>query len=91
MSLFGLLFGFPLLPVRGLVRLGEILQEQAEQEMRSTGSLRAQLEDIAEKRAAGELTEQEEQEAISAVTRRVVDPEAITTELSAGLPNRQEG
>lgn len=90
MGLFTFLFGLPLAPLRGFIRLGEMLRDQAEQEMHSTGSARAQLERIAEDRAAGQLTEDEEQQAIREVTQRVVDPVPVTAEVSANTPDRRE-
>ena len=90
MGLFSFLFGLPLAPLRGFVRLGEMLRDQAEQEMRSTGSARAQLERLADDRAAGQLTEDEEREAVRVISQRVVDPVAVTTDVSASQPDRGE-
>lgn len=70
----GFLLGLPTAPMRGLVRITEILRDQAEHELHSTASARADLEDIAEKREAGEISEEEEREAMHQVSRRVVGP-----------------
>jgi len=56
----GLIFGLPLAPLRGLIRLAELLQEQAEQELRSPAAVRRRLEELEEARASGEISEEEE-------------------------------
>ncbi|MEU3166650.1 gas vesicle protein GvpG [Streptosporangium sp. NPDC006930] len=60
MEPLGLIFGLPLAPLRGLIRLAELLQEQAEQELRSPAAVRRRLEELEEARAAGEISEEEE-------------------------------
>ena len=52
MNPFTFLFRLPLLPVRGFVRLGTLIQEQVEQEMASPARIRRQLEDVERARAA---------------------------------------
>ncbi len=53
------LFRLPLMPLRGVVRLGEVLHEQAEQELHSPASVRRQLEQAEEAHAAGEISDEE--------------------------------
>lgn len=72
MQLVTFVLGLPLAPVRGLVRVTEILRDQAEQELHGTASARAELEAIAERRRAGEISEEEEAAAMDAVSRRLV-------------------
>ncbi|MER6826430.1 gas vesicle protein GvpG [Streptosporangium sp. NPDC000563] len=60
MEPLGLIFGLPLAPLRGLIRLAELLQEQAEQELRSPAAVRRRLEELEEARASGEISEEEE-------------------------------
>ena len=67
-----MLLGLPLAPVRGLVALAEVLREQAEQELYSPSAMRRQLEEVTEERAAGEISEQEEQELQQQILGRVV-------------------
>jgi hypothetical protein len=64
----GLILGLPLAPLRGLIRLAELLQEQAEQELRSPAAVRRRLEELAEARASGEISEEEE----AAATERIL-------------------
>ncbi|GAA2882048.1 hypothetical protein GCM10010517_45170 [Streptosporangium fragile] len=62
MSLLGAVFGLPLAPVRGLIRLAELIQEQAELELRHPAAVRRRLEEVAEARAAGLISAEEEAE-----------------------------
>ena len=57
MELFTLLFRLPFMPVRSFIRLGEILHEQAERELRNPASVRRQLEEAEEARASGEMSD----------------------------------
>jgi hypothetical protein len=60
MGLLSLVFGWPLAPVRGVIRLGELIQEQVEREMRDPTVVRHRLEEIEAARAAGQISEEEE-------------------------------
>jgi len=57
MELLTLLFRLPLMPLRSFVRLGEVLQEQAERELRDPASVRRQLEEAQEAHESGEISE----------------------------------
>ena len=57
MELLTLLFRLPLMPLRGVIRLGEVLQEQAERELRDPASVRRQLEEAQKAHESGELSE----------------------------------
>ena len=59
MGLFTLLFRLPLMPLRGFVRLGEILHDQAERELRDPASVRRQLEEAQEARVSGEMSDED--------------------------------
>ena len=59
MDLFTLLFRLPLMPLRGFVRLGEILRDQAERELRDPASVRRQLEEAQEARVSGEMSDED--------------------------------
>ncbi|MBT2235693.1 gas vesicle protein GvpG [Nonomuraea sp. NEAU-A123] len=60
MGLIGLIFGWPLAPVKAVIRLGELIQEQAEQELHDPAVVRRRLEEIERSRADGLITEEEE-------------------------------
>lgn len=59
MGLLTLLFRLPLLPVQGLIRLGEIIQDQAERELHDPAMVRRQLEEAEEARAHGQASDQD--------------------------------
>ena len=57
MELLTLLFRLPLMPLRSFIRLGEVLQDQAERELRDPASVRRQLEEAQEAHESGEISE----------------------------------
>ncbi|GAA4226595.1 gas vesicle protein GvpG [Actinomadura meridiana] len=59
MGLFTGLLTLPLAPVRGVTWLAEVLTEQAEAHLYDPGRIAAELQDVADQAAAGQLTEQE--------------------------------
>jgi hypothetical protein len=59
MDLLTLLFRLPFLPLRGFIRLGEVIQEQAEQELHDPAAVRRQLEDAEEARVSGEISDED--------------------------------
>ena len=67
-----LLFRLPLLPITGLIRLAEIIDEEAQRELQSPLALRRALEDIEEAQESGQASEHEvaeaEREAVSRLT-----------------------
>ncbi|MEU6786460.1 gas vesicle protein GvpG [Nonomuraea angiospora] len=60
MGLISLVFGWPLAPLRGVIRLGELIQEEVERELRDPTVVRHRLEEIEASRAAGLISEEEE-------------------------------
>ncbi|MBV8200145.1 MAG: gas vesicle protein G, partial [Acidobacteria bacterium] len=54
MGLLTLLFRLPFLPVQAVIQLGQLIQEQAEQELHDPASVRRQLEEIEQVQRAGE-------------------------------------
>jgi hypothetical protein len=59
MGLLKLVFGWPVLPVRGFIQLAEILRREAERELHDPAAVRRQLEETAEAKAAGVVSEDE--------------------------------
>jgi uncharacterized membrane protein len=59
MELLTLLFKLPFLPVQGVIRLGELLQDQAEQELHDPARIRRELEDAQRRYEAGEISEEQ--------------------------------
>jgi cytochrome c-type biogenesis protein CcmH/NrfG len=66
----------PFLPVRGVVKLGEVIQQQVEQELTSPMAIRAQLEEIERQRQSGLISEEEEAEAQQEVLGRLIGGQA---------------
>jgi hypothetical protein len=63
MGLFSSIVTWPLAPVRGVVKLGEVIQRRAEQEMRNPANTRRQLEALEEARKRGEISPEAEDQA----------------------------
>ncbi len=59
MDLLTLLFRLPFMPLRGFIRLGEMLQDQAEQELHDPAVARRQLEEAELARESGELSDED--------------------------------
>lgn len=59
MNLLTFLFRLPLLPVRGVVRLATLIQEEAEKELASPVTIRHELEDAERARASGEMSDEQ--------------------------------
>ena len=59
MNPFTLLFRLPLMPLRKVIQLGEVLHDHAERELRDPASVRRQLEQAEQARAAGEISDEE--------------------------------
>ncbi|MGW3342942.1 gas vesicle protein GvpG [Nonomuraea rubra] len=70
MGLVSSLFTWPLAPVRGLMRLGELIQEQIDRELRNPAAVRRRLEEIEAARQAGTISEEEEREAVESILRQ---------------------
>lgn len=59
MNPFTLLFRLPLMPLRGVIQLGEVLHDHAERELHDPASVRRQLEQAEQARAAGEISDED--------------------------------
>ena len=72
----GLIMGLltlPLAPVRGTVWIAEKLEEQAQAELNDDSALRAQLVELEELRASGEIDEAELEAAEDELVQRLMD------------------
>ena len=73
MSLLTFPFKLPLLPARAVVRLAEIIQDEAERTLADPATIRRELEQIEQARASGEVSGEEaaelEKEALARFTR----------------------
>jgi cytochrome c-type biogenesis protein CcmH/NrfG len=66
-----LLFRLPLLPVRGVIRLAELIQDEAERELHDPALIRRQLEEAERERLAGNISEEELSQAEEEATSRL--------------------
>lgn len=74
MGLLWSIVSLPWAPVRGVIWVSEVIQEQVEQQLRNPASVRRELEQIEEDAAAGRITEEERARAQQAVLDRMMRP-----------------
>ena len=72
MGLLKLVFGAPLLPVQGVIRLAELIQDEAERKLHDPAAVRAELEEAERLHADGVISDEElaarQQDALSRLT-----------------------
>ena len=59
MGLLSLPLRLPFVPVRGVIKLGELIGEQAERELYDPARVRRELEEAQRQRDSGEISDQE--------------------------------
>jgi hypothetical protein len=59
MELLTLLFRLPFLPVQGVIRLGELLQDEAEGQLHDPARIRRELEEAQRRYEADEISEEQ--------------------------------
>lgn len=59
MGLLSLPFRLPFLPVQGVIKLGELLQEEAERQLRDPARIRRELDEAQRRYEAGDLSDEE--------------------------------
>ncbi|TDD17648.1 gas vesicle protein GvpG [Nonomuraea diastatica] len=74
MGLISSLFTWPLAPMRGVIRLGELIQEQVERELHDPAVVRRELETIEEARNEGRMSEEETAQAMEEILARLTGP-----------------
>ncbi|MFI6180666.1 MULTISPECIES: gas vesicle protein GvpG [unclassified Nonomuraea] len=67
-----MLFGWPLMPVYAVVKLGELLRDQVERELHDPAVVRRRLEEVEQARAAGRISEEEEERAVEEILQGMV-------------------
>jgi hypothetical protein len=67
MNLLSLTWKFPFLPVEGLIKIAEIIQEEAERQTRQPPAIRRRLEELEQARASGRISEEEEARAMEEI------------------------
>jgi hypothetical protein len=78
MGLLTLPLKLPMLPLRGFIRLGELIGEQAERELRDPARVRRELEEAQWQQARGAISEEDvsriQQKAISSLVKPATPP-----------------
>ncbi|MFF0868573.1 gas vesicle protein GvpG [Nonomuraea sp. NPDC003560] len=72
MGLGTLLFGWPLMPLYGVVKLGELMRDQVERELHDPAVVRRRLEAVEQARADGRISAEEEDRAVEEILRGMV-------------------
>ncbi|MFI7664662.1 gas vesicle protein GvpG [Nocardia sp. NPDC049526] len=85
MGLVSAILSLPLAPVRGVIWLGELIQDQVEQQLQDPAAVRRELEEIDAAAAAGRLSDEERKQAQQSVLDRRLRSAGGTT-----APNRKE-
>ncbi len=80
MGLLSALVTWPLLPVRGVVSLGELIQRQVDAELHDPARTRRQLEELEESRRRGEISAEEERETQEQILATRIGRDATTDE-----------
>ena len=75
MGLLTLPLRLPLLPVTGVVRLAELIGDEAEREFHDPARIRRELEDAQRRRDAGEISDEELARFEEQATSALVSPE----------------
>ena len=83
-----LLFRLPFMPLRGFIRLAEILHDHAEQELHDPAAVRRQLEEAQNARTSGEMSEADLADVEGQAVGRLLTYQGVAP---AGTPARGEG
>ncbi|WP_433677890.1 gas vesicle protein GvpG [Nocardia sp. CA-119907] len=79
MGLISSILSLPLAPVRGVVWVAEVIQDQVEQQLHDPVALRGELEEIDRAAEAGRLSEEERKQAQqSALDRMTGSVDSVT-------------
>ncbi|WP_283133145.1 gas vesicle protein GvpG [Rhizohabitans arisaemae] len=84
MGLISLLVTWPAAPIRVVIRLGELIEEQIEREAHDPAAVRRRLEEIERSRAAGLISAEEQEEAVEQVLQEMVGRPALMDDPEAG-------
>jgi hypothetical protein len=78
MGLLTLPFRLPFLPVQGVIKLGELLQEEADRQLHDPARIRRELDEAQRRHDAGEISDTEftqiQDELISALVTEAAPP-----------------
>lgn len=95
MHLLTLPLRLPLLPVTGVVRLAELIADEAERQLHDPARVRRELEDAQRRRDAGEISDEElarfEEQAMSVLVSPQTTAPAGSDEGAAPDEDRRQG
>ncbi|HLX51407.1 MAG TPA: gas vesicle protein GvpG [Streptosporangiaceae bacterium] len=83
MNLLTLPFRLPLLPVQGLMKLAEIIQDEAEQEYYNPAAVRHELEEAEWEAATGQISEEDVAQQEEQAVGRLIQPGTPAGEAAA--------
>ena len=84
MGLFSLPARLPLMPLRGVLWLGETLRDEAERQQCDPAAVRRELEEAEAEARAGNLTQDELSRVQADATARLIGPAAATGRRTGG-------
>jgi len=73
LDIVSLTFGLPVLPLRGLLALASVLQQEAERELLDPSRVRRQLEEVDAAEAAGEMPDERAAQAEKEIVSHLVE------------------
>jgi hypothetical protein len=76
-------FRLPFLPVRGLIRLAEIIRDEAEQEYHDPLAVRRELEEVQRAAASARLSDEEVSRREQEIIGRLARPQAPASDTAA--------
>lgn len=80
MELLTLLFRLPFLPVQGVIKLGELIQDETERQLYDPARIRRELDEAERRHQAGEISDEEfaqiQDELASTLVTEVAPPSA---------------
>jgi hypothetical protein len=91
MGLLTLPFRLPFLPVKAVINIAEIIQEQVEREVYDPASIRRELEEAQRQRAAGNISEEEMTRIEQEATSRLVTPQPPAEALPETTGSERDG
>jgi hypothetical protein len=74
-----LLFRLPLLPLQGVIRLAQLIQEDVEREMADPSKVRRELEDVEQAEGSGVISDQQASELQYEVTAQYLEARGTGT------------
>ena len=89
MNLVTMPLRLPFLPVQALVRLAEVIRDEAEQELYDPAVVRRELEEVQEARVRGTASDEDVARMESEITQRLVGPSARRAERGADADGGQ--